>query len=170
MPRRVRDQCHRVHEGYVISQFCTQARVRIPEQLQVSENKQSIDSTCVHHRPAHLYLLSITGAKVRLECKHFGTGVLERTIDGVTDETGTYKIELKGSHVEDICEVVLVQSPRANCAEPQPPRDRARVVLTSDGGICDGLRLANALGYFKDVPLPVCGALLKQFDLADDDQ
>ncbi|GJN03079.1 hypothetical protein PR202_ga20485 [Eleusine coracana subsp. coracana] len=109
------------------------------------------------------------GAKVRLECKHFGTGVVERAIDGVTDETGTYKIELKGSHVEDICEVVLVQSPHENCAEAQPPRDRARVVLTNDGGICNGLRLANPLGYFKDVPLPVCSALLKQLDLADDD-
>merc|ERR1712137_774308 len=93
----------------------------------------------------------IKGAKVRLECKHFGTGNVERAIDGVTDETGTYKIELKDSHVEDICEVV-------------------RVVLTRDDGICDNLRLANPLGYFKDVPLPVCGALLKQFTLADDDE
>jgi hypothetical protein len=62
----------------------------------------------------------ITGAKVRLECKHLGTGVIERTIDertidGMTDETCTYKIEVKGSHAEDICEVVLVQSSRANC-------------------------------------------------------
>ncbi|TVU14729.1 hypothetical protein EJB05_38219 [Eragrostis curvula] len=110
------------------------------------------------------------GAKVRLECKHFGTGVVERAIDGVTDETGTYKIELKDSHVEDICEVVLVESPRPNCAEVQPQRDRARVVLTRDGGICENVRLANPLGYFTDVPLPVCSALLKQFDSADDDE
>jgi hypothetical protein len=102
------------------------------------------------------YTFMITGAKVRLECKHFGTDVVERTTDGMTEETGTYKIELKGSHAEDICEVVLVQSSRANCAR--------------DAGICDNLCLANRLSYFKDVPLPVCGALLKQFNLADNDQ
>merc|ERR1712063_1951 len=112
----------------------------------------------------------IKGAKVRLECKHFGTGSVERSVEGVTDETGTYKIELKDSHVEDICEVVLVESPLANCAEVQATRDRARVVLTRDDGICDNLRPANALGYFKGVPLPVCSELLKQFDLADDDE
>ncbi|KAJ1270758.1 hypothetical protein BS78_06G076200 [Paspalum vaginatum] len=112
----------------------------------------------------------IKGAKVRLECKHYGTGDVERAIDGVTDETGTYRIELKDSHEEDICQVVLVQSPRKDCAEVQPDRDRAGVLLTRNVGICDSVRFANPLGYFKDVPLPVCSALLKQFGLNDDDQ
>ncbi|XP_006652233.2 pollen-specific protein C13-like [Oryza brachyantha] len=111
----------------------------------------------------------IKGAKVRLECKHYGTGNIERAVDGVTDETGTYKIELKDSHEEDICEVVLVKSPLANCGEVQAERDRARVLLTRNVGICDNLRFANPLGYLKDIPLPVCGELLKQFDLTDDD-
>uniref|UniRef100_A0A0D9W4E8 Uncharacterized protein n=1 Tax=Leersia perrieri TaxID=77586 RepID=A0A0D9W4E8_9ORYZ len=111
----------------------------------------------------------IKGAKVRLECKHFGTNKIERAVNGVTDETGTYKIELKDSHEEDICEVVLVKSPLANCNEIQAFRDRARVLLTKNVGICDNLRFANSLGYLKDIPLPVCGELLKQFDLADDD-
>ena len=78
----------------------------------------------------------------------------------MTDETGTYKIELKDSHVEDICEIVLVQSPLANCHEIQNLRDRAPVLLTRNVGISDNLRLANPLGYLKDVPLPVCGDLL----------
>ncbi|CAM0904825.1 unnamed protein product [Alopecurus aequalis] len=111
----------------------------------------------------------IKGAKVKLECRHFGTNALERSIDGVTDETGTYKIELKDSHVEDICEVVLVQSPLADCHEIENHRDRAPVLLTRNVGIRDSLRLANPLGYLKDAPLPVCSDLLKTFDLADDD-
>ncbi|RLM75686.1 hypothetical protein C2845_PM15G06740 [Panicum miliaceum] len=106
-------------------------------------------------------------AKVRLECKHFGTGNVERAIDGVTDETGTYKIELKDGHEEDICEVVLVQSPRKDCDEVRELRDRASVLLTRNVGICDSVRLANPLGYFKDVPLPVCSELLKKLDLDD---
>ncbi|XP_051216779.1 pollen-specific protein C13 [Lolium perenne] len=116
----------------------------------------------------------IKGAKVRLECRRYGNNVLERSIDGVTDETGTYKIDLKDSHVEDICEVVLIQSPLANCHEIQNLRDRAPVLLTRNVGISDNLRLANPLGYLKDVPLPVCPDLLKMFNLTagddDDDQ
>jgi len=111
----------------------------------------------------------MAGAKVRLECKHFGTGEVERAIDGVTDATGTYTIELKDSHEEDICQVVLVQSPRKDCDQTQPLRDRAGVLLTRNVGIADSLRPANPLGYFKDVPLPVCAALLKQLDSDDDD-
>nr|CAB3484385.1 unnamed protein product [Digitaria exilis] len=110
------------------------------------------------------------GAKVRLECKHFGTGKVEQAIEGVTDESGTYKIELKGSHEEDICEVVLVESPRKDCDELEADRDRASVLLTRNVGICDNLRFANALGYFKDEPLPVCSALLKKLDLDDQDE
>ena len=111
----------------------------------------------------------IAGAKVRLECKHFGTGKLERSIDGVTDGNGTYTIELKDSHEEDICEVVLVESPRKDCDQVQADRDRAGVLLTRNVGISDNLRPANPLGYLKDVPLPICASLLKQLDSDDDD-
>lgn len=106
---------------------------------------------------------------MRLECRRFGTDKVERAIDGVTDETGTYKIELKDSHPEDICEMVLVQSPLPNCSEIQALRDRAEVVLTRNVGISDNIRLANPLGYLKDKPLPVCPDLLKMFNLTTDD-
>ncbi|VAH32017.1 unnamed protein product [Triticum turgidum subsp. durum] len=90
----------------------------------------------------------IKGAKVRLECKRFGTEKVERSIDGVTDETGTYKIELKDSHPEDICEMI---------------------VLSRNVGISDNIRMANPLGYLKDKPLPVCPDLLKTFNPTTDD-
>nr|BAK06698.1 predicted protein [Hordeum vulgare subsp. vulgare] len=111
----------------------------------------------------------IKGAKVRLECRRFGTDKLERSIDGVTDESGTYKIELKDSHPEDICEMVLVQSPLPNCNEIQALRNRAEIVLSRNVGISDNIRLANPLGYLKDKPLPVCPDLLKMFNLTTDD-
>lgn len=106
---------------------------------------------------------------MRLECKRFGTEKVERSIDGVTDETGTYKIELKDSHPEDICEMVLVQSPLANCNEIQDLRDRAEIVLSRNVGISDNIRMANPLGYLKDKPLPVCPDLLKTFNPTTDD-
>jgi len=111
----------------------------------------------------------IKGAKVKLECRRFGTDKVERAIDGVTDETGTYKIELKDSHPEDICEMVLIQSPLANCSEVQELRDRAEIVLSRNVGISDNIRLANPLGYLLVKPLPVCPDLLKQFNLTADD-
>ncbi|TKW04107.1 hypothetical protein SEVIR_7G087900v4 [Setaria viridis] len=112
----------------------------------------------------------IKGAKVRLECKHFGTGAVERAIDGVTDESGFYTIKLKGGHEEDICEVILVESPRKDCAEVPAHSDRASVLLAKDAGISDDMRFPNPLGYFKDVPLPVCGAVLKEYLLDDQDE
>uniref|UniRef100_A0ACD5UP67 Uncharacterized protein n=1 Tax=Avena sativa TaxID=4498 RepID=A0ACD5UP67_AVESA len=111
----------------------------------------------------------IKGAKVKLECRHFETNVVDRTIQAETDENGTYNIELKDSHVEDICDIVLVHSPRADCHEIQELRDRAPVLLTRNVGISDNLRLASSLGYLKDVPLPACPGLLKEFELPDDD-
>ncbi len=111
----------------------------------------------------------IKGAKVRLECKRFGTQKVERSIDGVTDEKGTYKIELKDSHPEDICEMVLVQSPLPNCNEVQALRDRAEIVLSRNVGISDNIRMANPLGYLKDKALPACPDLLKTFNLTTDD-
>uniref|UniRef100_A0A804RJ25 Pollen-specific protein C13 n=1 Tax=Zea mays TaxID=4577 RepID=A0A804RJ25_MAIZE len=88
---------------------------------------------------------------------------------GFVTNVTEYIAGAKDSHEEDICQVVLVASPRKDCDEVQALRDRAGVLLTRNVGISDSLRPANPLGYFKDVPLPVCAALLKQLDSDDDD-
>ncbi|XP_020107479.1 pollen-specific protein C13-like [Ananas comosus] len=111
----------------------------------------------------------IEGAKVRLECKHFATGVVEHAVEGVTDGTGTYRIELADSHEEEICEVALVASPLSGCAEIAAGRDRARVLLAHDSGLASNVRYANPLGFLKEKPLAVCGALLQQYALGDDE-
>ena len=110
----------------------------------------------------------IEGAKVRLQCRHFANDSIAHTTDGVTDATGTYSLQMEDDHQEEICEVVLVNSPMADCSEVVKCRDRAIVVLTRDNGVNSKVRYANALGYFKDEPLPVCGQILREYDLADD--
>ncbi|XP_072959776.1 pollen-specific protein C13-like [Typha angustifolia] len=110
----------------------------------------------------------IEGAKVRLECKHFDSGAVEHSVDGVTDKTGTYSIKLEDNHEEEICEVVLVESPVADCSEVDAARSRARVLLAQDSGLASPLRYANPLGYLKTTPLHICGALLKKYALGDD--
>jgi hypothetical protein len=64
------------------------------------------------------YTFLIAGAKASLECKYFGTGILERIIEGMTDETGTYKIELKGSHAEDIARSSSSRAPVRTAPRP----------------------------------------------------
>ncbi|KAJ3697218.1 hypothetical protein LUZ61_000923 [Rhynchospora tenuis] len=105
----------------------------------------------------------ISGAKVRLECRHFSDGKIEHQVDGVTSENGTYAIELKDNHEKEICEIVLVQSPLSTCAEIPKGRDRASVLL-ADGGLSSNVRYANALGFLKYTPLSVCADVLKKYN------
>ncbi|KAG0447755.1 hypothetical protein HPP92_028191 [Vanilla planifolia] len=88
---------------------------------------------------------------------------VEHSNDGVTDSTGTYKIAVVDDHEEEICEVVLVESPFADCKEIKFGRDRGQVLLSSDAGISNSVRHANSLGFLRDEPLPGCEKLLKEY-------
>ncbi|KAJ3701516.1 hypothetical protein LUZ61_005221 [Rhynchospora tenuis] len=109
------------------------------------------------------------GAKVNLECRHFERGQIEHTVEGVTDNSGAYSLQLADNHENEICEVVLVESAIKDCAEIKPGRDRARVMLSNDIGIPANIRYANSLGFFKDVPLDVCKDVVKMYVLDDDE-
>ena len=107
-------------------------------------------------------------AKVRIECKNFTTNQITKRVDGTANSQGTYSIQVEGVHEEEICEAVLVSSPRADCKEVKEGRDRARILLTHDSGISSNVRYANSLGFLIDTPLPICGQLLQMYALADD--
>ncbi|KAK8961469.1 Pollen-specific protein C13 [Platanthera guangdongensis] len=105
----------------------------------------------------------ISGATVKVECKHFTTGKVEHVNEGVTDSTGHYKISIADDHEQEICEVVLVDSSLANCKEVENGRDRAEVLLASESGIAGNTRHANSLGFLRDEPLPYCAKLLQEY-------
>ena len=109
-----------------------------------------------------------TGAKVMIECKNFTTNVVTQKVEGTANSQGTYNIQIKDVHEEEICEAVLVSSPRPDCKEVKKGRDRARILLTHDSGISSNVRYANSLGFLIDTPLPICGQLLQMYALADD--
>ncbi|WOL08926.1 pollen-specific protein C13-like [Canna indica] len=111
----------------------------------------------------------IEGAKVKLECKHFDSGAVEHTSEGVTDATGTYHIEVEHNHEEEICEVVLVKSPMSGCTEVDGDRSRARVLVSGRSGLATEIRYTNSLGFLKSQPLPECGLLLQQYALGVDE-
>ncbi|KAB2032291.1 hypothetical protein ES319_D05G363200v1 [Gossypium barbadense] len=84
---------------------------------------------------------------------------------------GGYKIEVKGDHEDEICEVSLVKSPRADCNEPTEVWRKARVVLTKADGVSGIYRFANNLGYMKKEALPECKKVLTEmgyFELQDE--
>ncbi|CAA7391994.1 unnamed protein product [Spirodela intermedia] len=94
---------------------------------------------------------------------------LVHTVEGTTDATGTYHLKVADDHEDELCEVVLVESPHADCSEIKTGRDRARILLTHNSGLATNVRLANSLGFLKEEPLPSCGVLLAQYQLGDDE-
>ncbi|KAL6883674.1 hypothetical protein ACP4OV_011088 [Aristida adscensionis] len=111
--------------------------------------------------PASTY---IAGAKVRVECRSKTTGVKTCSFEGHTDRTGTYNILVADEHEHELCESVLVSSPDMFCAKTVAGRERAPVFLTSNNGVESNVRLANALGFQKDVALPACAHILKMYE------
>ncbi|XP_010269200.1 PREDICTED: pollen-specific protein C13-like [Nelumbo nucifera] len=105
----------------------------------------------------------IPGAKVRVECRDRDTLNLLFSVDGVTDSTGSYKIQVAEDHEDQLCESVLVSSPQNDCSAVEPGRERARVILTRGNGIASDNRYANSLGFIKDQPLPGCAEIMKQY-------
>ncbi|GMG99677.1 hypothetical protein Nepgr_001517 [Nepenthes gracilis] len=107
----------------------------------------------------------LEGAKVRLECRNITFGAISYAAEAVTDKNGRYSLAVDGDYEDDICEVLLVKSPREDCSEvPSDPfiRQAAKVSLTSNNGIVDPIRTANPLGFKIREPLPECLEVLKE--------
>ncbi|CAN6439529.1 unnamed protein product [Victoria cruziana] len=104
----------------------------------------------------------MAGAPLRLECQDREGDHPMITIEGVTDETGTYHIPVAGEHEDDICEVIATDSPIADCRELSPNRSRVRVLLAKNSGMPNRMRYANSIGFLRKEPLPECKALLKE--------
>lgn len=112
-------------------------------------------------------MMRCAGARVRLECRERASGQMTYSIEGATDQTGTYKISVPDDHENEICEMVLVSSPQMECATAVHNADRARVALTRHNGIASDSRYANNLGFLKDAPMVGCAQLLKQYQEYD---
>ncbi|WVZ97081.1 hypothetical protein U9M48_042642 [Paspalum notatum var. saurae] len=112
---------------------------------------------------------NIAGAKVQMECRHFETQELHHKAEATTDAGGWYRLEVQDDHQEEICEVMVIKSPEADCAEIERFRDRSRIPLTRNNGIEQrGIRYANPIAFFRKEPLKNCGEILRKYDLYDD--
>uniref|UniRef100_A0A7N0TDY7 Uncharacterized protein n=1 Tax=Kalanchoe fedtschenkoi TaxID=63787 RepID=A0A7N0TDY7_KALFE len=108
----------------------------------------------------------LAGARVALECRTRETGELTFSEEGVTDATGTYKMEVSGDHEEDICLVTPTKSPRPDCAEVAA-WEKARVLLTKNNGAITPLRYANSIGFTKKVAVDGCLDALRELGIVD---
>ncbi|CAM8903734.1 unnamed protein product [Rhodiola kirilowii] len=108
----------------------------------------------------------LANAKVILECRQRETGEMTYAEEGVTDASGTYRIEVGGDHEEEICEVRLVKSPREDCKDIAA-WDKARVALTKHNGAITPMRFANSIGFTKKVPVEGCEHALEELGFID---
>lgn len=106
------------------------------------------------------------GAKVEIECHDPATKELKLNVEGVTNSTGWYRIPVAGDHEEENCVVKLVESPRKDCDSPNRGADSSRILITYNVGISSNNRLINPLGFAIKDPLPACGDVLKELELA----
>ncbi|TXG46985.1 hypothetical protein EZV62_026279 [Acer yangbiense] len=104
---------------------------------------------------------AVEGASVKLICKDRVSEETKLEMEAETDKSGHYKFEVEGDHAEEICEVHLVKSPREDCNEIVKGWNSARILLTTDVGVVDSIRQANALGFMKKEALEKCGGVLQ---------
>ncbi|CAF1919385.1 unnamed protein product [Brassica oleracea var. botrytis] len=114
----------------------------------------------------------LEGAKVKLECRSRTNGTLTLTKEAVTDKSGSYKMEVTGDHEEEVCELVLVQSPDSGCSDVSKEaylRNAAKISLTANDGIVSHeTRIVNPLGFMVKTPLADCPAAFKELGIVPD--
>ncbi|CAH8276143.1 unnamed protein product [Arabidopsis lyrata] len=114
----------------------------------------------------------LEGAKVKLECRSRTNGTVTLTKEAVTDKTGSYRMEVTGDHEEEVCELVLVESPDSGCSDVSKEaylRNAAKISLTANDGIVSHeTRIVNPLGFMVKTPSPECPAAFKELGIVPD--
>lgn len=91
--------------------------------------------------------------------------------EAVTDANGMYSVAVDGDHEDEVCEVKLLKSSRADCSEVDTEshlEQASRISITNNNGIVSPVRTANPLGFLKTERLPECGHILLQLGLHED--
>ncbi|CAJ2658855.1 olee1-like protein [Trifolium pratense] len=112
----------------------------------------------------------LEGATVRVECKE-ENGTLTFSKEVVTGHGGSYKVEIDGDHEDEICQVVLLKSPRKDCSEVDTDshlEQAARISVTNNNGIVSPIRTTNPLGFLKKERLPGCLEIFKELGINED--
>ncbi|KAJ1406456.1 Allergen Ole e 1, conserved site [Sesbania bispinosa] len=109
------------------------------------------------------------GATVHVECKE-ENGTMTFTKEAVTDASGSYRVEVDGDHEEEVCEVVLVKSPRSDCLEVDRDshlEQAAKISITNNNGIISHVRAANPFGFLIKDRAAGCVDVLKELGIKE---
>ncbi|KMZ58215.1 Pollen Ole e 1 allergen and extensin family protein [Zostera marina] len=109
----------------------------------------------------------IEGAKVKLQCKNATTHVLILTMDGTTDASGTYTMDIKDDYSDEVCSVELVSSPQSDCKEMKKDRNSVQVMITENSGMSSNVRYANSLGFLRTQAMPICKKLMVKYKIGN---
>ncbi|KAK7275743.1 hypothetical protein RIF29_16865 [Crotalaria pallida] len=112
----------------------------------------------------------IPGAVVILQCKDKITNNIVYNKLGKTDSSGTYTILVDAHQENQICEAKLVSSPKHDCIEATPGRDRSRVILNRFNGIATDDRFVNNMGFMTKEVASGCARILRQYPEFDNDE
>ena len=116
----------------------------------------------------------MAGATVRIECRGEDPTNVTYSLEGVTDQNGSYKMIVEGDHGEEECAVTLMKSSREDCSEiPNEGwaiEPTSRITVTKNSGFHDNVRHANPLGFTKKKADPGCAQLFKELELNPNDQ
>ncbi|KEH38612.1 putative pollen allergen Ole e 1 family, immunoglobulin-like protein [Medicago truncatula] len=104
----------------------------------------------------------LAGVKVTLECTK-GDKNVTFVKESTTDETGTYNIECKGDHEEEVCKVNAVNE-KGNCRKIMD-NESDMIVLTKNMGVPSLVRFVNALGFMTETVDPQCGKVITELGL-----
>ncbi|KAJ4869032.1 Hydrolase-like protein family [Raphanus sativus] len=114
----------------------------------------------------------LEGAKVKLECKGRENQTVTLTKEAVTDKDGKYEMVVMGDHEEEVCEIILEESPDAECSEVNNQeflRNAARISLTANDGIVSNeVRTINPLGFMRKTSLADCPLVFKELGIVPD--
>ncbi|XP_010540511.1 PREDICTED: pollen-specific protein-like At4g18596 [Tarenaya hassleriana] len=114
----------------------------------------------------------LEGAKVKLECKNIDNQTVTLTKEAVTDKSGNYEMVVMGDHEDEVCEIVLAESPDTECSDinnEEFTRNAARISLTANDGIVSNeTRTVNPLGFMRRTPLSDCPKAFEELGIVPD--
>ncbi|XP_051140189.1 pollen allergen Che a 1-like [Andrographis paniculata] len=121
---------------------------------------------CGYENEATEYMADAT---VKIECKNKDTGKVTFSKEGRTNSEGRFTIMVNEDRGDDYCDAALVKSSNPECRNPNPGRDKARVILTSNNGMTSNTRYVNAMGFERNVALESCPQILQKYEVTEDE-
>ncbi|KAI3801040.1 hypothetical protein L1987_29141 [Smallanthus sonchifolius] len=141
-------------------EFTLQGKDTVSEDTFIIQGKVYCDLCRIQIQTKISYPLANT--KVTLVCHKAENDEESYRVEGSSDDKGKYILNVVGDHAEEICEIIVSESPDPNCPELMDDENNVRVSLTNKHGIKGKGRYANPLGFMVTNADPRCKEALDE--------